>query len=209
MNTIYKQNRFQLMSSDVYVTLSDTYDPELVAPAICTEETITLEYHNITFTPSSHQHDSCPSSSNISLVYQNVMIIPIHVRYHMPNERGYENIYINKPRLYLSTYSAESTSSSECIIPSDTSYNNSIFETYTNQSCPSSLSLIADVCTYPIILALIEPANPYNSYNCTDTLTIRVPVGYIHHKVYVSCINAIVIYTATILIILVIAYKRR
>ena len=131
----------------------------------------------------------------------------------MPNERGYEDIYINKPRLYLSTYSAESTSSDQCTAPSTTIHtNNHLGEYNNNQSCPLPLNLMPDICTYPAILALIDPvgtAKPYNSYNCTDNMMIRVPVGYIQHKVYVSYINTFVIYTGTILIILVIAYKRR
>ena len=113
----------------------------------------------------------------------------------------------------MSTYSAESTSSDQCTAPSNTIHtNNHLGEYNNNQTCSSPLSLIPDLCTYPAILALIDPvgtAKPYNSYNCTDNITIRVPVGYIQHKVFVSYINAIVIYTATILIILVIAYKRR
>ena len=204
---MYEQNRFQLKSDEVLLTLSDAYDPELVAPLIPTEETISLEYRNITFPPSSHQHDnSSPSSSNIILVYHNEVIIPMHVRYHLPNDRGYEDIYINKPRLYLSTTTSESTSSGQCIIPSDSSCKTTHPVESTNQSCPSLLSLIPDLCTYPAILALIEIAKPYD---CTDNITIRVPVGYIQHKVFVSYINSIVIYTATILILLVIAYKRR
>ena len=197
------------MSSEVSITLSDTYDPELLASSISTEETISLEYSNITFAPSSHQHDSsCPSSSVIFIVYQNEVIIPMHLRYHLSNERGYETIYITKPRLYLSP-SSESTSLSECIIPSDTNHSYTHSDACLNQSCPSPPSLISDICIYPAILALIQTAKPYNSYNCTDNIMIRVPVGYIHHKIFVSYINTLVVYTATILIILVIAYKRR